>query len=116
MADLDTVDATRRTRLANERTFLAWLRTALTALAVGVAAGKIIPGVAHVTRWPFEILGVGFAVLAVVLVVYGAQRFFRVERALTTGDFDPFPTKNAIALAGIVGVLGIATIGLTFLR
>ena len=37
------VDASRRTRLAGERTMLAWLRTALTALAVGLAAGKIVP-------------------------------------------------------------------------
>ena len=31
-------DATRRTRLANERTFLAWLRGGLTSIAVGVGA------------------------------------------------------------------------------
>ena len=31
-------DATRRTRLANERTYLAWWRTGLTSLAVSLAA------------------------------------------------------------------------------
>ncbi len=36
-------DATRRTRLANERTYLAWWRSGLTALAVGLAAGKLVP-------------------------------------------------------------------------
>jgi uncharacterized membrane protein YidH (DUF202 family) len=30
-------DAVRRTRLANERTYLAWWRTALTAFAVSIA-------------------------------------------------------------------------------
>ncbi|MET0972771.1 MAG: DUF202 domain-containing protein, partial [Thermoleophilaceae bacterium] len=29
-------DVTRRTRLANERTYLAWLRTGLTAFAVSL--------------------------------------------------------------------------------
>ena len=37
-------DATRRTRLANERTYLAWWRTGLTSLAVGLGAGKLVPG------------------------------------------------------------------------
>ena len=36
-------DATRRTRLANERTYLAWWRTGLTALAVGIGIGKLVP-------------------------------------------------------------------------
>ncbi|MGZ5314068.1 MAG: DUF202 domain-containing protein, partial [Solirubrobacterales bacterium] len=36
-------DATRRTRLANERTQLAWWRTGLTALAVAVGIGRVIP-------------------------------------------------------------------------
>ena len=34
-------DATRRTRLANERTYLAWWRTGADAIAVGVGLGAI---------------------------------------------------------------------------
>lgn len=33
-------DALRRTRLANERTHLAWWRTGLAALAVSLGAGR----------------------------------------------------------------------------
>jgi uncharacterized membrane protein YidH (DUF202 family) len=44
MVEPEPVDASRRTRLANERTYLAWMRTSLTALAVAVGAGKIVPG------------------------------------------------------------------------
>src|SRR5213083_3660304 len=79
MSEPDVVDATRRTRLANERTFLAWLRTALTAVAVAIGAGKIVPGVTDVAHWPFELLGAGFAALAVALIVYGLRRFVSVE-------------------------------------
>jgi putative membrane protein len=39
-------DASRRTRLANERTQLAWWRTGLTALAVGLAIGRVLPELA----------------------------------------------------------------------
>jgi putative membrane protein len=116
MAGPEVVDATRRTRLANERTYLAWLRSALTALAVAVGAGKIVPGVADVTKWPFELLGAGFAVLALVLILYGALRYVRVEEALEAGAFAPLRPRNALVLAGVAAVLGVATLVLVFVR
>jgi inner membrane protein YidH len=116
MAEPEVVDATRRTRLANERTYLAWLRSALTALAVAVGAGKIVPGVADVTKWPFELLGAGFAVLALVLILYGALRYVRVEEALEAGGFAPLRPRNALVLAGAAAVLGVATLVLVFVR
>jgi putative membrane protein len=112
----EPVDASRRTRLANERTYLAWMRTSLTALAVAVGAGKVVPGLAHVTPWPFEILGAGFAVFAVALIGYGVRRFVRVERALQAGLFAPFPAGEAAVLAVIAAVLGVATLALMFVH
>jgi inner membrane protein YidH len=116
VAEPETIDASRRTRLANERTYLAWVRTSLTALAVAVGAGKIVPGLAHVTRWPFEVLGAGFAVFAVALIAYGARRFLRVERALEAGLYAPFPVGEAAALAVVAAVLGVATLALIFVH
>ena len=40
----EDVDATRRTYLASERTELAWWRTGLTALAVALGVGRVVPG------------------------------------------------------------------------
>jgi putative membrane protein len=40
----EAIDATRRTLLASERTELAWRRTGLTALAVALAVGRVVPG------------------------------------------------------------------------
>ena len=54
MSEPQVADATRRTRLANERTYLAWLRSALTALAVAIGAGKIVPGVTDGSSRPFS--------------------------------------------------------------
>jgi putative membrane protein len=109
-------DATRRTRLANERTYLAWLRSALTALAVAVGAGKIVPGVTDVTRWPFELLGAGFAVLALVFIIGGARRFVRVEEALETGESAPLTARDAVLLTAIATALGVATLVLLFVQ
>jgi putative membrane protein len=117
MVETEPVDASRRTRLANERTYLAWMRSSLTALAVAVGAGKIVPDLAHVTRWPFELLGAGFAAFGVALIGYGVgRRFLRVERALQEGLFAPFQVGEAIVLAVIAAVLGVATLALMFVR
>jgi putative membrane protein len=43
-------DATRRTRLANERTYLAWWRTGLTAFAVSLGTGKLVPALTDEAR------------------------------------------------------------------
>jgi uncharacterized membrane protein YidH (DUF202 family) len=40
------VDATRRTRLAAERTYLAWWHSALAAFAVSLGVGKVVPELA----------------------------------------------------------------------
>jgi len=116
VTDRDAVDATRRTRLANERTYLAWLRTGLTALAVAIGVGKIVPGVTDVARLPFELLGAGFAVLGVALVVYGVRRFVRVEAALDEGRFAPLEARGAISLAVVAAVLGTATLVSVFVH
>jgi len=109
-------DALRRTRLANERTYLAWLRNALTALAVAIGAGKIVPNLGHVTHWPFELLGAGFAALAVVFVVAGIRRFLKVEEALRAGEFAPLAGRDAVLVASLAGVLAVATLALVFVR
>jgi putative membrane protein len=57
------VDATRRTRLATERTELAWWRTGLTALAVALGVGRVVPELGHGgARWPYVVADVGFAI------------------------------------------------------
>jgi len=67
-------DATRRTRLANERTYLAWWRTGLTAFAVSLGAGKLVPALTDESRWPYAAVGIGFGLLGVAFVAYGAKR------------------------------------------
>src|SRR5262249_1309147 len=116
MAEEPAVDATRRTRLANERTYLAWLRTGLTALAVAAGVGKVVPGVAHVHRWPFELLGVAFALVGVASAGYGAVRYIRVEQALSAGGYSPLEPRRAMLFAGAAVALGLVTVGLIFVH
>jgi putative membrane protein len=106
----EVVDATRRTLLASERTYLAWWRTALTAFAVSLGAGRIVPELAGGSRWPYEIVGVGYAVLGVIVLGYGLRRQRAVERALAVGRFPPADAGFMAVLAGLGIALGVLTL------
>jgi putative membrane protein len=97
----DAGDATRRTRLANERTYLAWWRTGLTAFAVSLGAGKLVPALTDETRWPYVVVGVGFALLGVAFVAYGFRRQRLVERAVARGEY---VRPDERLLAGLTGI------------
>jgi putative membrane protein len=94
-------DATRRTRLANERTYLAWWRTGLTAFAVSLGAGKLVPALTDETRWPYVVVGVGFALLGMAFTAYGFTRQRLVERAVARGEY---VRPDERLLAGLTGV------------
>jgi putative membrane protein len=104
-------DATRRTRLANERTYLAWWRTGLTSLAVSLAAGKVVPQLANTNRtWPYQVIGAGYALIGIGCIAYGLRRERQVEAALMRGEFVP-PDRfwtMAMTLAGVL--LGVLTL------
>jgi putative membrane protein len=103
-------DATRRTRLANERTYLAWMRTGLTALAVCVAIGRLVPELTDATRWPYELVGAGYGVLGLAFVAVGYVRTRQVQQALDRGLYAPLSEALSIALVAVGLVLAIATI------
>ena len=103
-------DATRRTRLANERTYLAWWRTGLTSLAVSFGAGRLLPELSKGTAWPYEVIGIAFAVVGVAFIVQGYLRQRRIDDALDQGRYAPLEGKAALVFAAAGGALGLATI------
>src|ERR671938_119738 len=98
----EAVDATRRTRLANERTYLAWWRTALTAFAVSIGSGKLIPALARGATWPYTAIGIGFAVVGVLCSLYAMRRHREVEAAIARGEFAG-PDDRVVLLLSLVG-------------
>jgi putative membrane protein len=98
------VDASRRTYLAGERTQLAWWRTGLTALAVALGVGRVVPELSgSVERWPYVIAGVGFAVWGIFAIAYGTANREAMEKALREGRFHETPTwpLRTLTFAGI---------------
>jgi putative membrane protein len=103
-------DATRRTRLANERTYLAWWRTGLTAFAVALGTGRVVPELAHGTRWPYEVIGTGFALLGLTFTGYAFRRHVQVERALERGEYARPDDRFLAAVTALGLLLGFALI------
>jgi putative membrane protein len=109
-------DATRRTRLASERTYLAWWRTGLTALAVSVAAGGIIPEVSSGAAWPYQALGATFAVVGLLFIAYAYVRQKQVDEALRRGGYAPLGPRAGLVFAAFGLVLGLGTIAVIFVQ
>ncbi|MFH8563514.1 YidH family protein [Streptomyces sp. NPDC017988] len=99
-----------RFSLANERTFLAWLRTALALIGGGFAVDQFLPDL----RWGWRI-GLALALLAagVLCSLRAVNHWMRCERAMRRGEDLPasrFPTVLSlvvavVALAMVVVVL-----------
>jgi inner membrane protein YidH len=106
----ETGDATRRTRLATERTYLAWWRTGLAAFAVAIASGKLVPELSSEASWPFEAIGVAFAVVGLLFIAYAYLRQKQVEAALDRGEYASFDIRVSLVFAALGVMLGIATV------
>jgi putative membrane protein len=109
LADQRTDLADRRTSLANERTLLAWWRTGLTSLAVALGVGRLLPELAtHATRWPFVVIGVGFALYGISFFLYGTRRSGERDPSLV-GASGPRadPVLAGLTVAGVL--LGVAS-------
>jgi putative membrane protein len=104
------VEPDYRFTLANERTFLAWQRTALGLLAASVAVVQLlpelgVPGARHV-------LGALLAVLATLTAGVGLRRWQQVDRAIRRGMPLPrHPTPGYLGVGLIVvGLLALALV------
>ena len=100
------------TRLANERTYLAWWRTGLTALAVCVALGRVVPGVSDVTSWPYQVVGAAYGVVGIGFMLVAHMRVRMVERAVDRGDFARLDERSRSPCSASASRSACATIAL----
>ena len=88
-----------RFSLANERTFLAWIRTALGFLAAGVGLDQLAPDFA--TPLIREVLALLLCLIAGVLAIYGYLRWLRNEKAMRLKQDLPH-TRGLIIISTIL--------------
>lgn len=96
-----------RFSLANERTFLAWIRTSLALLAGGVAVIQLVPNFS--VPGGRHILGIALIVLSIILAVSSYRHWAQSERALRLGH--PLPPS---LLPRVLGA-GVALVSLVAL-
>lgn len=90
-----------RFSLANERTFLAWVRTSLAIVAGAVALHSLrVPE----TVWVRQVLVVLLLGIASLVAVTAATRWARTERAMRLREPLPGFAFVGVFSAGIVGV------------
>jgi putative membrane protein len=93
--------------LSNERTYLAWLRTGLALVAVGIAAERVLP--AEGLIWARQLVGVSLILVGVLTAGLARWRWRRVDRAVRAGRSIPRPILGYVVGAAIV-LNGLATI------
>lgn len=91
-----------RFTLANERTFLAWIRTALALVGGGVGVVAVLP--AFGPRGTRGLLGLILLSLATVLAVGSYRRWENAERALRLGTPLPTTSLTRILAGGVIAV------------
>lgn len=102
---------------ANERTFLAWVRTGLALNGFGFVVARLPTWLAQVEpgtppRSPGASLavGIGFVALGTAIHLLAARRFVLTRRAIIAGRPAVPGSAAGLALAGGLAALGLALI------
>jgi putative membrane protein len=101
----DGTDPDYRFSLANERTFLAWMRTSLAFIAAAVALEQLVPSFS--VRGVRTGLSVALAVFGLLAGVGAYRHWVRSERAMRRGE--PLP-RTPLMLTLSIGLAVIAAV------
>lgn len=103
-----TLLAVDRTRLAHERTLMAWVRTATSMISFGFTIAKLVPNRGR-ENWVFDTHTFAAIMIAVALIAltFAAIEHRREMRTLRAYYPDHVPYSNAMLVASLVAGFGI---------
>jgi putative membrane protein len=106
---------------ANERTFLAWVRTAIAVMAFGfvierfdlflsiAAPRSALPTIAPHNQAFANVAGLAFIAIGVITIVIAGFRFATTAKAIETDETRPSPGERFdITLSVLIGLLGVS--------
>lgn len=95
--------STVRDHLANERTFLAWVRTSVTFVGLGFAVDRLAIGDQLGQLFGLVLIAIGGALMAPALFGYR-----RTARAIAVGGYSPsVVTSSALAVVVMLGAAAL---------
>ena len=97
-----------RDHLANERTWLAWIRTGLNTIILGMAVARFLP----VRNAYSAAAGILIAAVGAVCVIFGTIRYRTVSRELEHGFF---LTGSRGRMAVVASALLLVVLGIAFI-
>jgi len=111
LARIRTAEAKRRTHLANERTYAAWIRTALTliGLGVGIAGYFHLAGNSRVQM--FVVLGMAFVVVGALMAALFYGLLLGLGRVMQGSLFLSYALWSAIVVWFVVLIIYWALLG-----
>lgn len=108
-------DSRARTHLANERTFLAWFRTGVTLIALGIAVAQFL-GPDAGESFPALLLGVAVVVGGIALLLMGRWRYIGSRTQIDAGDFRPASLSVDLAVTVFALIGGFSLVLVLALR
>jgi putative membrane protein len=109
-------DSRARTYLANERTFLAWFRTGITLVALGLATAQFLTS-NLITDVPLRRgIAIGFVVSGIIMSLTGAARYFLSNREISEGRFKPSGVSVLVSTTLMIVVGVVAVVFILFLQ
>jgi putative membrane protein len=109
----DGTEPDARFTFANERTFLAWSRTALALVAAGLAIVQLLPPFPGIP-WGRHIIGTPLILLGSVVAIVSYLDWTGNQRALRTGK-PVIRSRLPLILAVTVAIIGLAAAALALL-
>jgi len=92
---------------ANERTFLAWNRTALALIVTGVAATQLLPSLS--VQFGRRLLGLPLIALGALVALLSYREWRSRQRAMRLGTTMP---RSHIPTILVIGISGMAVIAI----
>jgi len=99
---IENLGSTARDQLANERTFLAWVRTGLGFVGIGVVLEKLIEERGQLAL----AMGLLFIGSGITMLAYSFLRYRRIMHLLTHGRFAP-AQRGPLALVAFLIALAL---------